>query len=429
LHQLTRRFTALFASVLAILPAYGLTASLVGLTLGSRGQDGWLGAAGAAYFVGLGTGSLRAERVIAAVGYLRAYGMLTAVACLGTLAIALVDHPAAWVVARGIQGLALGGLFVCIESWLGSATDAGSRGRVLGLYQVTIYVGLILGQALLAPLANDVPRAMVVAAMLLCVAALPVGATRQAPPNLVVMPRFRLVELWSVASVGVVGAFVSGLTTGAVYTVAPAAGGAAGLDDGQVAWLMAAFIGGGLVLQIPLGRASDTFDRRIILGIIGALAALGGILSMAALSRPLLLIAVSAFEGGWVFATYAIALAYAYDRVAPERLVSANAALLAVFCAGSALGATGSSVALSLAGPMGFYGALVVPSLALAVMAFRAARLWDPVPDADQSDVVLLPRTSSVLVELDPRVDILVATGVEVVDDTLLVAPGEDGEE
>lgn len=412
----TQRHAALFSGVFAILVGYGLTASLLSMTLGERGLGTWVGIVGAAYFLGLGLGSLRAERIIADVGYLRAYGMLTAIACLGTLAIALVEHPAAWAAARFVQGLALGGLYVCIESWLGSTTEASSRGRVLAAYQVVIYAGLILGQFLLGQLGGDVPRAMVVAAICLCLAALPVGSTRQEPPLLVVMPRFRLRELWGWASVGVTGSFVSGITTGAVYTVAPAAGIAAGLADGEVGLFMAAFVGGGLVLQLPLGRLSDLFDRRLVLGALSALAAIGGLLLMASLAKPGALLTVAAFEGGWIFALYTIALAYTYDRVPAVRAVSANATLLAVFCVGSGLGSIGSSLALQFAGPAGFFAALTLPTAALAAMAFRAARLYDPVADADQSDALLMPRTSAAAVELDPRVDVLTASGIEPIE-------------
>ena len=409
----TQRHAALFSGVFVLIVGYGLTASLLSITLGERGLGGWIGVVGAAYFLGLGVGSLRAERIIADVGYLRAYGMITAVACLGTLAVTLFDHPAAWAAARMVQGLALGGLFVCIESWLGSTTAPSSRGRVLAVYQIVIYLGLIGGQSLLGLLAGDVTRSMVVAAMCVCLAALPVGLIHQEPPRLVVMPRIRLRELWGWASVGVAGALVSGITTGAVYTVAPAVGVAAGLNAADVGKFISAFVGGGMLLQLPLGRVSDAFDRRIVLGGISALAAAGGVLSMVSLAHPSALLAVAAFEGGWVFSLYTIALAYTYDRVPAERVVSANATLLAVFCVGSGMGSVGSSLALQIAGPVGFFAALTLPTAVLAAMAFRAAGLYASVPDADQSDALLMAPTSSAMVELDPRVDLQVASGVE----------------
>ena len=401
-----QRHKALFLGVFALLAGFGLAGSLVSVELAHRGLSSWVGWAGVAYFVGLGLGSLRAERTIASIGYLRAYGLLTAVACLAVLLLVVTEHPLGWLTARMLQGFALGGLFVCIESWLGSSTATENRGRVLGFYQVVVYLGLATGQVLLGVLAESPHQALVWAAMFVCVAALPVGGAKLEAPHFTPHPRLPLGELWSLASLGVIGAVVSGITTGAIYTVAPATGVLAGLSDQEVAWLMTSFIGGGLVLQIPLGRASDLSDRRIVLAGIGAMASLGGLLSMASLGSTWMLIVVAAFEGGWVFAIYAISLAYVFDRVPQERAVSANAVLLALFCVGSGIGAGGSSLALNAFGPKGFFGFLVVPAAVLALAALRAAALWKSIPVEDRGDTVLVPRTSPVLAELDPRTDL-----------------------
>ena len=287
------RFASLFLGVFLLLAGFGLSASLVSLTLAQRDLTSWVGWVGAAYFVGLGLGSLRGAAIVARVGVLRAYGVLSAVGCLGILMLVVVDDPLAWLLARGLQGVALGGLYVCIESWLGASVEASSRGWVLGVYQVVVYLGLGVGQLLMGALAFDLGTALVVAAMCLCLAALPVGSTRQVPPDLDDTVALGLRELWGLASVGLVGAAVSGVTTGAVYAVAPAAGVVAGLDDGQVAWFMASFIGGGLVLQMPLGKASDVLDRRLVLAATGALTAVGALLSMAMVGRPGALIAAA----------------------------------------------------------------------------------------------------------------------------------------
>ncbi len=396
------RFASLFLGVFLLLAGFGLSASLVSLTLAQRDLTSWVGWVGAAYFVGLGLGSLRGAAIVARVGVLRAYGVLSAVGCLGILMLVVVDDPLAWLLARGLQGVALGGLYVCIESWLGASVEASSRGWVLGVYQVVVYLGLGVGQLLMGALAFDLGTALVVAAMCLCLAALPVGSTRQVPPDLDDTVALGLRELWGLASVGLVGAAVSGVTTGAVYAVAPAAGVVAGLDDGQVAWFMASFIGGGLVLQMPLGKASDVLDRRLVLAATGALTAVGALLSMAMVGRPGALIAVAAFQGGWVFAIYAIALAYTFDRVPPSRALPANATLLLVFCGGSVLGSSSSSALLAMVGPVGFFSVFVVAGTVLAAVALRAASRFDPVPDALQHDAVMMPRTSPVAGELLP---------------------------
>ena len=143
----------------------------------------------------------------------------------------------------------------------------------------------------------------------------------------------------------------------------------------------------------------------MVLGVIGALAAVGALLSGLALDWPALLIALAAFEGGWVFAIYTIALAYTFDRVAPSLALAANARLLAVFCVGSILGAGGSAAALSRVGAGGFFSVVGLASAGLALAAFHAWRIRDPLPMDERSDVVVVPRTSPVAAELDPRTE------------------------
>lgn len=396
------RFGSLFASVFLLLAGFGLSASLVSFTLAQRGLTGWVGVVGALYFVGLGLGSLRGPRIVAEVGVLRAYGVLTALGGVGVLGLALGDAPWLWVLARGLQGVALGGLYVCIESWLGAAAAPSERGRVLGIYQVVVYLGLVAGQLLFGPLASDVPRGVVVAGLFLCLAALPVGSTRRPAPDLEAGEAMGLLDLWQRAHVGLIAVAASGVTTGAVYAVAPAAGVVAGLDEQAVAWFMAAFIGGGLLLQIPLGRASDRYDRRVVLAATGAATALGGVLAMLVGGRPGPLVLTAAFEGGWVFAIYAIALAYTFDRVPAARALAANSTLLLVFCGASVLGSSSASLALDRFGLVGYHGVFVVAGGLLALAAARAALRFDPVPDDLQHDVVFVPRTSPVVGELLP---------------------------
>ena len=61
----------------------------------------------------------------------------------------------------------------------------------------------------------------------------------------------------------------------------------------------------------------------LVLGAVSTLAAGGGVLSMVTVGAPAALIAVAAVLGAGVFALYTISLAYTYDRVPDERIVSA----------------------------------------------------------------------------------------------------------
>ena len=78
-----------------------------------------------------------------------------------------------------------------------------------------------------------------------------------------------------------------------------------GLSVSEVSLFMATAILWGMILQFPLGRLSDRFDRRTVL-VISALATAGaayGIIWMIGQPRPAIFIA-SAIFGGFCFSIY-----------------------------------------------------------------------------------------------------------------------------
>jgi hypothetical protein len=102
-----------------------------------------------------------------------------------------------------------------------------------------------------------------------------------------------------------------------------------------------------------------------------------------------------------VFAIYAIALAYTFDRVPAAAAMSANTTLLLVFCGASMVGSSVSSALLGL-GVVAYFGVFVAAGGVLAAVAGRAAARFEPVPDDEQHAVWLVPRTSPVVGELLP---------------------------
>jgi MFS family permease len=133
------RIAALLAGTALLLVAVGLIGSLVPLELYLRGVSaGWIGAAGAAYYLGLLVGSFGVVTMLGRVGQVRTYTALTALTAAAILTMALTDQASAWLLARLAMGACMGGTYVVIESWLTSAAPEGSRGGVLGLYQWTL---------------------------------------------------------------------------------------------------------------------------------------------------------------------------------------------------------------------------------------------------------------------------------------------------
>ena len=88
-----------------------------------------IGAVGAGFWMGIVIGSLRCGKVVQAVGHIRAFLALGAIASTAPLLHLLVVDPIAWVVARALTGFCFAGLFIVVESWLNGAATEETRGK------------------------------------------------------------------------------------------------------------------------------------------------------------------------------------------------------------------------------------------------------------------------------------------------------------
>src|ERR1700750_2373110 len=148
---------ATLPTLLALLFGFGLmqmgnTLHVTPLTF--RGtSDGFspaqIGAVGAGFWVGIVIGSLRCGKVVQAVGHVRAFLALGAIALTAPLLHLLVVDPIAWVVVRALTGFCFAGLFIVVESWLNGAATEETRGQILSVYAMTGLLAGIVGQLLL----------------------------------------------------------------------------------------------------------------------------------------------------------------------------------------------------------------------------------------------------------------------------------------
>ena len=85
-------------------------------------------------------------------------------------------------------------------------------------------------------------------------------------------------RVYTVSPLGFIGVTAVGFMNGAFYSLAPIYANEIGLDQMGISWFMGAVIVGGLLLQWPVGRLSDRFDRRKVLIGIASATAVGGLL-------------------------------------------------------------------------------------------------------------------------------------------------------
>lgn len=396
---------ALLLAVILLTAGSGPLGTVVSVRLeAAEASTPVIGLVMAAYFLGLTLGSLLSFRVVKAVGHVRTFAAFAAVMAVGALAYPILVDPLPWSLNRLIQGFCMAGLFVCIESWLNDSATAENRGTLLAIYMTCLYFAQGAGQFVLTVPDSSGYLIFVLVAITMTLAVVPVAMTPRAPPMLpnVVSLSFR--RLWEASPLGIFGCLVSGLILGAFYGLGPIYASGAGLDLSQTATFMSAVIFGGVLLQWPLGRISDLYDRRLV--IVGVIVALT-VASLAMIAAPVLgfpaMVVVGALFGGIGFVAYPLCVAHTNDHLAREERVGASGGLVLAYSVGATAGPPLAAAVMQAIGPAGlFVFCSGVAGLSIVFCVWRL-RARGPVPADRQGPFQTLPRTTPTAAPLDPR--------------------------
>lgn len=330
---------ALLVGVSLLLLGSGLLNTLLALRGGFEGySDSLMGLIMSGYFVGFFVGTFLALPLIQRIGHIRTFAFCAALASCSTLLHVVLVQPWAWVLLRILTGTALVILYTVIESWLNGQTPPAQRGRVFAVYMVVNLLSLALAQQLLqfgSPMAFPL---FAIAAILTTVSLIPVTWTRLAQPEVGLVARMGLRALYRAAPVAVAAAILSGLAMGAFWGMGALYARRIGFDNDGVAMFMTCAIIGGAVFQFPLGRYSDTHDRRRVLMVVTGLAAGVAILLALASSSVTFTLLLIAVYGGLAFALYPVSVAHLIDHLEPGSILAGGSGLLLLHGIGAAIG-------------------------------------------------------------------------------------------
>lgn len=395
---------SLLLAVFMLMAGSGFLSTLMSLRLESGGSPGLLiGLIGTAYFAGLTLGALRAGAIIERVGHIRAFAAFLSLFSAATLASTIWQSFGYWAVLRLAEGISLAGIFICVESWLNERADPATRGAILAAYMIALYAGQGAGQFLLT-LGNLTPALPFIAAsILLSLAVIPVVLTKIPSPTLGGAAPLSFRRLYAISPLGIVGAAVTGLILGGFYALGAIYVHALGMDRSQTALFMSVVIFGGVLLQIPIGRLSDRFDRRrVIVGTFAGAAAVCLLLGL--FTWPgLLLAALGALFGGLVFTLYPLCVAHTNDFLAPEHRVAASGGLILTYSLGAAIGPIIAGELMTLIGPGALFDFMALAALGAVAFGLWRQRMRESVPNELQQPYQILPRTTPVAATLDPH--------------------------
>jgi len=392
----------LLLGIAILLVGNGFLGTLLGVRAAQAGMSAAvIGLVMSAYFVGFIIGSFLCPDLIRRVGHIRAFAAMAAAVSTVAVFHGLVLHALVWALLRVIAGICLVGIYMVVESWLNTLAPGHRRGRFIAAYMTITLVALGFGQFLiLIDAANPLlPFALI--SVLSALALVPIALTRLDEPRPVMVPPLGLADLYKVSPLGVVGAAVAGLCSGAFWGVGAVFAQGIGLPEAGIAAFMGATVFGGVLLQWPVGHFSDRHDRRQVLTAVSFVGAALALAAFFAAGWSITALAVCAFlYGGIAFSLYGLAVAHVNDHLRREEVLDATRGLLLVNGLGAVFGPAGGGLLMSAFGPRSLLALFAFALLALGTYGLVRIGRRPPVPLSEQTAFVPLTRTSQVVLEM-----------------------------
>ena len=392
--------------IILIEAALGIVGAVMGIQMAKREvPSSLIGIVFSAYFVGFLAGSLTCERLINRVGHIRGFGVFAVCASIATLLLAVTDNIYAWIMFKIMEGYAIAGAFVVIESWLNDKASEDNRGRIFAVYMVVSW-----GASGLSPLSLNVADARTdllfeISTILLAASMIPLALTKVGNPEIGHRDPFSIVKLIKASPTGVVCCFASGMLTAGFYSLLPVYVEEVGYTPRDLSILIAVGTTAALIVQYPVGYISDHYGRRpVIIGTMAIAAAMALIIAATPGLTFAWLLGLFFLLTAFQSPLYALGVGQTNDYVDRKDFVPAAAGLLFLWGVGACVGPT--LIGFVMQGrPEGLFLYLGVGFAFVALFAlYRVFRRRAKTPK-EQSDFVPVPNINNVYgaPELDPR--------------------------
>jgi MFS family permease len=360
----------LFAGLSLIGLAVGVQGSLLGVRAELEGFDDLLiGLLMSCYFAGFLAGSLLTPRMIQRVGHIRIFAALSAVASITILVHALYVNPWIWALMRLLTGFAFSTIYVVSESWLNQSSSNANRGRILSIYTTILLTGICAGQFMLN-LADPAGFTLfILISVMVSVAAVPILLSIVITPPIEETERVTISHLWHRTPMGVTAIILSQWVSSILFGMGAVYAAKLGFEVYQVANFMGAMMAGGMILQWPLGKISDSIDRRWVIGISSLIAVVIAIIISFINQASPWLYGLTFLFGGCSLSLYSIVVAFTNDHLRPAEIVPASGTIILISGLTSITGPITAIFWLSIFGLQSFFLLIGASLLVLATLS------------------------------------------------------------
>lgn len=350
------------------------------------------------YYLGFVAGSYFVPKMVSSVGHIRVFTALASLASTTVLLHGLFVDIYLWIFIRMLTGFSYAGLYIVVESWLNNTSTNKTRGKILSIYQVVTYGGLVIGQFFLTVADPSGITLFVVTSILVSVALLPISLSSRPAPSFDEPETISLKRLMIISPLGIIGSFGSGIGASIVFGFGAVYAAEIGLSLAQISTFMAAYMIGGVAFQIPIGWLSDKYDRRRIIIGICLLSALSAAACYFMPQSSLLFYTMFFMLGGFSLSIYGQCLAHMNDHISERQQVAAGSTLIFVNGVGAAIGPLMIAVFMDIFGLGTFFPVTAfIFALLFGYGLYRTSQRA-PIPLDEQTDAITMPARSSTMV-------------------------------
>jgi len=384
-----------------LLGGNGLQGTLIALRGAQEGfSPAVIGFMGTAYFGGFLLGCLAVGRIMKAVGHVRSFSALAALASSGTLMLVLVIDPVMWSVIRFVTGFCFAGLFTIMESWLNAGVANATRARVLALYRIVDIGSVTSAQFLIPVFGPEGFTIFAIMSIMITLSLVPVSLGDRTNPPIPEDVKLDLRRVFRISPLGCIGCIAVGVTNSSFRSLSPVYAEQIGMSVTDVVTFVSIGIIGGAVIQYPLGYLSDLWDRRGVLLVTTAGAMLAAILLVFAGGPPLLTFVLVFVFGSFAMPLYSLSAAHANDRAGKNDFVMVNAALMLFYSFGAIGGPLSAAFVMQRYGPGALFGFIAAVYAVFVLIILYRMRARSAVPPGSRSRFIALLRTSTLFARL-----------------------------
>lgn len=386
-----------------LLGGNGLQGTLIALRGAQEGfSPGIIGLMGTTYFAGFLLGCLAVTRIMKAVGHVRSFSALAAIASAGTLILVLVIDPIMWSAVRFATGFCFAGLFTIMESWLNAGASNNDRARLLAVYRIVDIASVTGCQFLIPVFGADGFTIFAIMSIMITLSLVPVSLADRSNPRPPDDVKLDLARAWRISPLAAIGCIAVGVTNSAFRTLSPVYAEQIGMSVTDVVTFVSVGIIGGAIIQYPLGYLSDRQDRRKVL-LVTTACAMAAALALAFLagSNVVANFALVFIFGSFAMPLYSLSAAHANDRADKGDFVLVNAGLMLFYSVGAIGGPLIAARIMEQFGPswLFIFSAFVYAVFILIILYRMSARP----PASRRGRFIALLRTSTVFARLARR--------------------------